>query len=199
MTHPFDTEVARAHRVHSDLLDAFLERQAAELKRLAEICAECLGAGGKLLLFGNGGSAAQAQHLAAEFVNRYVGPRRALAALALTADGPVLTSVGNDTEFRLVFSRQIEAFGRPDDVALGLSTSGESPNVVVAMQTARRLGLRTAALLGGDGGAVREAVDLALVVPGHETARVQEVQIFAGHVLCQQVEHLLEPECGDER
>lgn len=188
----FSELLAQARREHGRALDAFIERHAADLDRLARWCAESLARGGKLLLFGNGGSAADAQHLAAEFVNRFDRERAALSALALATDGSVLTSVGNDADFREVFARQIEAHGRPGDIALGISTSGRSPNVVAGLEAARRIGLRTAALLGRDGGQAARLADLPLVVPAEETARIQEVHIFAGHLLCRRVEDLLE-------
>ncbi len=188
----FSELLAQARREHGRALDAFIERHAADLDRLACWCAESLARGGKLLLFGNGGSAADAQHLAAEFVNRFDRERAALSALALATDGSVLTSVGNDADFREVFARQIEAHGRPGDIALGISTSGRSPNVLAGLEAARRIGLRTAALLGRDGGQAARLADLPLVVPAEETARIQEVHIFAGHLLCRRVEDLLE-------
>ena len=187
----FQADIRRARTEHGRRLDAFLDAHAADLERLAEWCAAALRGGGTLLLFGNGGSAAQAQHLAAEFVNRLDRGRRALAALALTVDGAVLTSVANDTDFRQVFSRQVEALGRTTDLVIALSTSGASPNVVEGLRAARRLGIRSAALLGRNGGEAASVADLALVVPGDETARIQEVQLVVGHLLCHQVERLL--------
>ncbi len=188
----FEVGLTRARVEHHRLVDAFLDRHAADLDRLARWCVEALRGGGKVLLFGNGGSAADAQHLAAEFVNRFDRDRRALAAVALTTDASILTSVGNDADFREIFSRQVEALGRPGDVAVGITTSGNSPNVLAALRAARALGLRTAALLGRDGGAAASEVDLALIVPGRETARIQEVHILAGHLVCRRVEDPLE-------
>lgn len=176
---------------HHRAVDSFLDSEGDKLGLLAEWCVACLAGGGKLLLFGNGGSASDAQHLAAEFVNRFDRERPALAAIALATDGSVLTSIGNDASFDAVFSRQIEALGRPGDVAIGISTSGNSPNVVEGLRAARRQGLRTAALLGKGGGGAAKAVDLALIVPGDSTARTQEVHILAGHLLCRRVEDRL--------
>lgn len=176
---------------HHRLVDEFLERHARDLARLATWCADALRAKGKILFFGNGGSAADAQHLAAEFVNRYDRDRAALGAIALATDGSILTSVGNDSDFRQVFARQIEALGRPGDVAIGITTSGRSANVLAGLRAARSIGLKTAALLGRDGGEARSLADLALVVPGERTARIQEVHILAGHLLCERVEELL--------
>jgi len=147
-----------------------------------------LGRGGKLLLFGNGGSAADAQHVAAELVGRFQATRAALPAVALTTDGSVLTSVGNDEAFARVFARQIEALGRKGDVALGISTSGSSPNVVVALDAARTRGLKTIALTGRDGGAAGRAAEIHVNVPSASTARVQEVHRTLLHVICDLVE-----------
>lgn len=184
--------VEDARREHHRLVDAFLDLHAEDLARLAEWCADALLHGGKVLFFGNGGSAADAQHLAAEFVNRFDRERPGLAAIALATDGSVLTSIANDAEFSQVFSRQVQALGRPGDVAVGITTSGGSPNVLAALRAARGGGLRTAALLGREGGPARAEAELALVVPGRETARIQEVHILAGHLLCRRVEDLIE-------
>lgn len=145
-------------------------------------------AGGTLLIFGNGGSASDAQHVAAEFVGRFQRERRALPAVALTTDTSVLTSIGNDYSFDRVFARQVEAIGRTGDVAFGISTSGKSPNVVAALAVARTRGLRTIALTGNDGGPVGHAADVHINVPARSTARVQEVHRTVLHVICDLVE-----------
>jgi D-sedoheptulose 7-phosphate isomerase len=149
---------------------------------------DAFGRGRTLLLFGNGGSAADAQHVAAELVGRFERERAALAAIALTTDTSILTSVGNDYGYDRVFARQIEALGRPGDVALGISTSGESPNVLAALEAARAAGLQTIALTGGDGGAVGRAAAIHVNVPSASTARVQEVHRTLLHVICDIVE-----------
>jgi D-sedoheptulose 7-phosphate isomerase len=149
---------------------------------------ESLGRGGRLLLFGNGGSAADAQHVAAELVGRFQRERAALAAIALTTDTSVLTSVANDSSYEQIFARQVEALGRPGDVAFGISTSGRSPNVLAALTTARRGGLRTVALTGRDGGPIGQAADIHIHVPSDSTARTQEVHRTLLHVLCDLVE-----------
>jgi D-sedoheptulose 7-phosphate isomerase len=154
----------------------------------AQLIAECLKDGGKVLLFGNGGSAADAQHLAAEFVGRFVLERSPLPGIALTTDSSILTAVGNDYGFDQVFVRQVLALGRPKDVAIGISTSGNSPNVVKAVHAAAGCGLRTIGLAGRDGGALAKAVELAITVPSTNTARIQECHIAVGHVLCELVE-----------
>jgi D-sedoheptulose 7-phosphate isomerase len=143
---------------------------------------------GKVLAFGNRGSAADAQHFAAELVGRYLRERRALPAIALTVDTSILTSVGNDYGFDHVFARQVEALGAPGDVALGISTSGRSPNIVAALQTARDRGLVTIALTGGDGGPVGRAAGIHINVPDRATPRVQEVHRTLLHVICEMVE-----------
>lgn len=168
--------------------ERFFEERAEDVARAAELMIAALRSGRKILLFGNGGSAADAQHIAAELVNRYRRSRPALAAVALTTDASVLTSIANDVAFEEVFSRQIEALGEPGDVAIAISTSGRSPNVVRAVETARRLGLRTIGLLGRDGGLVAPLVDVPLIVPIEETPRIQEVHITLGHILCELIE-----------
>jgi len=145
-------------------------------------------AGGKLLIFGNGGSAADAQHMAAELVNRFQREREALPALALSTDSSILTAVANDYSFDRVFARQIEALGRPGDVALGISTSGGSPSVVQGLETARERGLTTIALTGRDGGATGRAADVHVNVPDESTARIQEVHRTLIHAICELIE-----------
>jgi phosphoheptose isomerase len=154
----------------------------------ARAMADALKGGGKLLVFGNGGSAADAQHLAAELVGRFQKERAAMPAVALTVDTSVLTSVANDYSFRQVFVRQIEALGRPGDVAFGISTSGESPNVAAALQAAKAQGLKTIALTGRDGGSVGRAAEIHVNVPDQNTARVQEVHRTLLHVMCEVIE-----------
>jgi D-sedoheptulose 7-phosphate isomerase len=157
----------------------------------AHAMADALGAGKKLLVFGNGGSAADAQHLSAELVGRFQKERAAMPAIALTTDSSILTSVANDYSFKQVFARQLGALGQPGDVALGISTSGESPNVLAALQVAREKGLKTIALTGRDGGSVGAAADIHVNVPDQSTARVQEVHRTILHVMCEVIEESL--------
>jgi len=157
----------------------------------AHAMSDALGAGKKLLVFGNGGSAADAQHLSAELVGRFQKERAAMPAIALTTDSSILTSVANDYSFKQVFARQLEALGQPGDVALGISTSGESPNVLAALQVARAKGLKTIALTGRDGGSVGAAADIHVNVPDQSTARVQEVHRTILHVMCEVIEESL--------
>src|SRR6266481_5193470 len=143
----------------------------------------CIRAGGKIMFFGNGGSAGDAQHLATELVVRYRQDRAPIAGLALTTDSSALTAGGNDLGFDRIFSRQIEALGRPGDIALGISTSGRSPNIILALETANRLGLVPAAFAGGDGGRLPGIADPLLIVPSKTTARIQEMHITLGQIL----------------
>ena len=154
----------------------------------AQAISDALKAGRTLLVFGNGGSASDAQHLAAELVGRFQRERAAMAAIALAADTSVLTAVANDYSFKQVFARQVEALGRAGDVALGISTSGESPNVLAGLQAAKAKGLRTIALTGRDGGGVGRAADVHVNVPDQNTARVQEVHRTLLHVMCEVIE-----------
>ncbi|MBA3243213.1 MAG: D-sedoheptulose 7-phosphate isomerase [Acidobacteria bacterium] len=172
----------------------YFAEHAADVERAAALIAEAFGAGGKLLICGNGGSAADAQHIAGEFVNQFLcKDRRALPALALSTDGGVLTCIANDTGFEKVFARQVEAFGGSGDVLLAITTSGNSANVVAAAEQARAKGLRVVGLLGRDGGRVRGLCDLALVVPSDDTQRIQETHNLIGHILCDLVEQMLFP------
>jgi D-sedoheptulose 7-phosphate isomerase len=176
------------------LKDRFFGEQGEEVLAAARLLVEVFQAGGRVLIFGNGGSAADAQHLAAEFVNRFQVERPPLAALALTTDTSILTAVANDYDFRQVFAKQVRALGRPGDLAWGISTSGNSANVVAGLDVARELGLKTLALSGGDGGPVAEAAAFSLTVPSRNTPRVQEVHITIGHMICDLVDYLLFPE-----
>ncbi len=176
------------------LKDRFFTEHGEKVLVAAQLLVEVFQTGGRVLIFGNGGSAADAQHLAAEFVNRFQVERPPLAALALTTDTSILTAVGNDYDFREIFAKQVRALGRLGDLAWGISTSGNSPNVVAGLTTARELGLRTLALSGGEGGPVAAAAEMALIVPSRTTPRVQEVHITLGHALCDLVDYLLFPE-----
>jgi len=176
------------------LMERVVSEQGEAVAAAARLLADTLSTGGKVLIFGNGGSAADSQHIAAEFVNRFQVERPPLAALALTTDTSILTSIANDYAFAEVFAKQVQALGRPGDVAWGLSTSGSSLNVVLALERARALGLKTLALSGANGGPVAAQADLAIVVPSRNTPRIQEVHITVGHVLCDLVDYLLFPE-----
>jgi D-sedoheptulose 7-phosphate isomerase len=149
---------------------------------------ETIAAGGRILVFGNGGSASDAQHFAAELVGRFMRERPAMGSIALTTDTSILTAIGNDYSFRRVFVRQLEALARPGDLAFGISTSGESPNVLDAIKYAREQGLRTVAMTGRDGGAIGAAAEIHVNVADQNTARVQEVHRTMMHVMCELIE-----------
>jgi D-sedoheptulose 7-phosphate isomerase len=165
-----------AARSEADLSGAFAG--------LVGACVTSVRNGGKLMLFGNGGSAGDAQHLATELTVRYKRDRAAIAALALTTDTSTLTAAGNDLGFERIFARQIEALGRPGDVAIAISTSGKSPNVIAALKQAKSMRIVTAALGGKDGGGMAGLADHLLVVPSDTTARIQEMHILLGQMLC---------------
>jgi len=165
-----------------------LDALAADIARFAERAWACLADNGRVFWIGNGGSAADSQHLAAELVGRFERERPGLASIALTTDSSILTSVSNDYGFDSVFARQVEALCRPGDLLVGLSTSGNSANVLRAMQRAAELGVYRVGLTGGTGGRLQEHCDLCLVVPSDNTARIQEAHILIGHLLCDLVE-----------
>jgi D-sedoheptulose 7-phosphate isomerase len=166
---------------------------ADHMARIATLIADSMRNGGKLLIFGNGGSAADATHLAAEFVGRFRYDRAPLPALSLTDNPAAISAIANDFAFEDIFARQIRAFGQPGDVAMGISTSGTSLNVVSGLQTAAELELQTIALTGGRGGALAASADICLRMPTTDTARVQECYLLVGHILCELVEHTLFP------
>jgi D-sedoheptulose 7-phosphate isomerase len=163
----------------------------AQVGRLADLLIMALRGGGKAIFFGNGGSAADATHLAAEFVGRFQIEREPLAALSLTDNASSVSAIGNDYAYEETFARQVRGLGRPGDVAIGLSTSGTSPNVVRGLQAAADHGLRTAALTGAGGGALRQHAELCLEMPATATARVQECYMLVGHTVCEIVEQTL--------
>jgi D-sedoheptulose 7-phosphate isomerase len=171
--------------------EAFVESSSNTILQAADWIIQTFADGGKLLIFGNGGSAADAQHMAAEFVNRFLINRRPLPAIALTTDSSILTSVGNDFSFDMIFAKQIQALGKPEDLAIGISTSGNSPNVVKAVEMARDIGMRTIALTGGvahPGGELADIAELCLNVPSDKTPHIQETHIWLEHLLCEIVE-----------
>jgi len=171
--------------------EAFAKESTETIVTAADWIRETFEDGGKLLIFGNGGSAADAQHMAAEFVNRFLINRRPLPALALTTDTSILTSIGNDFSFDHIFAKQVQALAKPEDLALGISTSGTSANVAKAMAAAREKGLRTIALTGGTknpGGDLTATCDLILNVPSDSTPHIQEVHLWVEHLLCEMVE-----------
>jgi D-sedoheptulose 7-phosphate isomerase len=184
-------EVLNSFRSGTDLRNQVARDCGENIVDAAMLIARCLRGGGKLLLFGNGGSAADAQHLAAEFVGRFRIERQALPAIALTTDSSILTAVGNDYGFDQIFARQVQALGRPGDVAIGISTSGNSPNVTSAITQAAKQELKTIGLVGKDGGALAKCVDISITVASTNVAMIQECHITIGHILCELVENEL--------
>ena len=161
------------------------------IEAAAQMLIDCYRAGGKVLLCGNGGSAADAQHLAAELISRLKLERAAIPALALTTNTSLLTAIGNDYKYDLVFVRQVEAFGRAGDVLIAISTSGESENVIKAVEFSRMQGIKSIALTGAKGGRLAEKVDLAIKIPSDNVQRIQECHITIGHILCELIESAL--------
>jgi D-sedoheptulose 7-phosphate isomerase len=164
-------------------------RAAEQIAEAATAIVNCLRAGGKLIVFGNGGSASDAQHMVAELVGRYAIKRQALAAIALTTNSSSLTAIANDFGFEEIFARQLEALAKPQDVVLAISTSGNSPNVARALETAKTLGLMKIGLTGNDGGQLRGLVDVCVIVPSTSTPRIQEAHTLVIHILCGSVEN----------
>jgi len=173
--------------------DRFIKENIPLILRGADMLVSCITSGHKILIFGNGGSAADAQHIAAEFVNRFQIERPPIAALALTTDTSVITSIGNDYSFDEIFSKQIRALGKKHDVAIGISTSGSSKNIIQAIHAAGEIGMFTIGLTGR-GGELAQCADLVFSVKSDITARIQEVHIILGHILCDLVERILFPE-----
>jgi len=187
--------VVRSLKEGSELRLKMAETMSAEIVSAATAIAEAFKAGGKLLLFGNGGSAADAQHIAAEFMNRFLIERPPLPAIALTTDTSVLTSIANDYAFDEIFSKQVKALGKKGDVALGITTSGSSGNVLKALRAAKKLGMTTIAL-AGEGGKAASLADIALQIPSRSTPRIQEAHIAVGHILCDLTDTILFKDVG---
>ena len=184
-------EIVQAFRESADIKMRFIRQNAEAVGRAVKMIVAAFKAGNKVLLFGNGGSAADAQHIAAEFINRFLIERPPLPAIALTTDTSILTSISNDYGFADCFAKQIKALGKEGDVAIGISTSGAAANVLKAIKVAHEMGLKTVSLTGGDGGDLAKLTDIALVVASPSTPRIQEVHITIGHVLCEMVDRML--------
>ncbi len=180
-------------REHVEVIEALMAHNSEQIEKCADILAETISGGGKILLCGNGGSAADAQHIAAEFVGRFEKERRGLAAIALTTDTSALTAIANDYGFEKVYVRQIEALAREGDALVALSTSGNSPNVLAAVMAARKLGCKTIALTGANGKKLSSLCDSAILVPSSRTSRIQEGHNLIGHVLCEMVDEKILP------
>jgi len=182
-------------RINAELSVTIARESSGLIFEGALLIIQCLRMGGKVLFFGNGGSAADAQHLAAEFVGRFAMERAGLPAIALTTDSSILTAVGNDYGFEQIFARQIQALGKPGDVAVAISTSGNSANVLEGVKEARKRNLKTIGLTGKDGGALAQQADVAITIPSTSTARIQECHIAIGHLFCE----LLDADFGGSR
>jgi D-sedoheptulose 7-phosphate isomerase len=171
--------------------EEILRNQIESIAQIAELMIDCLKKDGKVIVFGNGGSASDSQHIAAELVGRFKKDRSALAGVALTTNTSILTSIANDYGFDVVFSRQVEALGGKNDVVLGISTSGKAKNVALGIKQAKKMGIKTVALSGGDGGDIVKLADVSLVVPSKITARIQEAHITIAHIICEMIEQEL--------
>lgn len=171
--------------------EELLRTSISQIIEITDLVIEALSKNGKVILFGNGGSASDSQHIAAELVGRFKKDRRALAAVALTANTSVLTSLANDYGYEVVFAKQLEALGKKNDIAIGMSTSGRAKNVCLGIKQAKKLGLKTVALTGANGGELAKLADISLVVPSSVTARIQEAHITIGHIICELVEEAL--------
>jgi D-sedoheptulose 7-phosphate isomerase len=183
-------DIERIISQHQDALEV-LKKLSGKLNDIALLCQKALQGDNKIIFFGNGGSAADSQHLAAEFVGRFQKNRKPLASLALSVNSSTLTAVANDFGFQEVFSRQISCLGKPGDIAFGISTSGNSPNVLAALCEAKKNKMHTVAFLGKDGGKIANCVDLPLIISVDQTPRIQEAHILAGHIICELVEQTL--------
>jgi len=181
-------EIANRLEESAQIKKAIAKSRIAEIEHVVEFIIGAYKTGGKVVLFGNGGSAADAQHIASELVGRFMLKRQAFPAIALTTNTSTLTALANDYGYETVFSRQVEALVNERDVVIGISTSGNSPNVVEAIKMAKIKGAKTVALTGSDGGKLAEVADLALIVPSDSTPRIQEAHITIGHIVCELVE-----------
>jgi D-sedoheptulose 7-phosphate isomerase len=186
-----DKIIQKRFKESAEVKARFLKENLPKLLEVINLISHTFEAGNKVFFFGNGGSAADAQHIAAEFVNRYIMDRPPLPAIALTTDTSILTSIANDMAFSEIFSRQIKALGKEGDVAVGISTSGNSPNVIKAFEVAKEMGMKSVALTGNEGGVLTKIADISLTVSSTSTPRVQETHILVGHLLCEMVEHQL--------
>jgi len=171
--------------------EEILRNQIESINQIAELMIDCLKKDGKVFVFGNGGSASDSQHIAAELVGRFKKDRSALAGIALTTNTSILTSIANDYGYEFVFSRQVEALGKKNDVVLGISTSGKAKNVALGIKQAKKMGIKTVIFSGGDGGDIVKLADVSLVVPSKITARIQEAHITIAHIICEMIEQQL--------
>ncbi|CAB5498336.1 D-sedoheptulose 7-phosphate isomerase [Bathymodiolus thermophilus thioautotrophic gill symbiont] len=177
---------------HLKTTQATMNAISTQLEMAVNLCTNSLNNGGKILIFGNGGSAADAQHIAAELVGRYKTERRGLAAIALTTDTSALTSIGNDYGYEFIFSRQVEALANKNDIAIGISTGGSSTNVINGLQAAKNSGCQLIGFSGRQGGKMNDLCDINLVIPSEDTPRIQEMHIVLGHTLCHLIEQTID-------
>ena len=168
--------------------EEIMRNKIPEILDIANAFIQCLKKGGKIIFFGNGGSAADSQHLAAELIGRFKKDRGAIAAIALTTNTSIITSLSNDYGYEIVFAKQIEGLGNKNDLAIGISTSGKAKNVIAAIRQSKKMGIKTVALTGGDGGELVKIADISFIVPSFVTARIQEAHITVGHIICELVE-----------
>jgi D-sedoheptulose 7-phosphate isomerase len=182
--------IAAIFRDHQAVIESLVTVRA-QIEIIGQRMTTCLDKGGKILWMGNGGSAADCQHFAAEIVGRFARPRRGFPSIALTTDSSVLTSIANDFSFDTIFARQIEALCQPNDVVVGISTSGNSRNVLCGMECAREVGAFVVALSGGDGGAIETLADASVVVPSYAVPRIQEAHVLVGHIWCELIDEFL--------
>lgn len=180
--------IEKIFKEHLRIVEDTLNFCSDDLSKISQLCHETAKAGQTIFFCGNGGSAADAQHLAAEFVGRFQTERSGLPAIALTTDTSILTSVANDYQFEMVFARQVQALTKSGDIVVGISTSGNSPNVVKAIEVAKEKGATTVGMTGQKGGRLAELCDFCLKVPSNVTARIQETHILMGHIICQMVD-----------
>ncbi len=171
--------------------EEILRNQVDAILEINELMMDCLKKDGKVIVFGNGGSASDSQHIAAALVGRFKKDRSALASIALTTNTSIITSLANDYGYDVIFSRQLEALGKKNDIALGISTSGKAKNVALAIKQAKKMGIKTVVLSGGDGGDIVKLADVSLVVPSKVTARIQEAHITIAHIICEMIEQEL--------
>lgn len=171
--------------------EELMRTSIGQIKDIVELMIDALKKNGKVILFGNGGSASDSQHIAAEFVGRFKKDRTPLDAIALTVNTSILTSLANDYGYEVIFARQIEALGKKNDIAVGISTSGKAKNVALGIKQAKKMGIKTIAFTGGDGGELAKMADVSLIVPSLVTARIQEAHITIGHIICELIEQTL--------
>ena len=182
------TKISKEIEAHREVTQQVLKEMLPQIEQAAAMIIETLRRGNKILLCGNGGSAADAQHIAAELTGRYKRERKGLPAIALTTDTSALTAISNDYGYEMVFARQVEALSNPDDLLVAISTSGNSSNIIAALHTAKAHGCQTLGLSGKEGGEMNTLCDINLVIPSHDTPRIQEMHMLIGHILCQLVD-----------